>query len=146
MNDLINLFDYMPASSLIKIIIGIVVFSSSVSAGIMKLFSLLEKWRKKRNKEEEEEEIISSIKELNKNIQLICNSSKTLLASSLNNKCKHYWQLGFIPEDEFDEFIKEHEDYNKLKGNSTIDTKFQKTINSLEIRSDEILSGKKESD
>ena len=136
MEELIVLFDKVPASTLIRVIISLMAILVSLNAAIIKAFNWLENWRKKRNKKEEEEKSIADIREIKESLDLVCDSLKTILADNLNRKCKYYWYLQYIPEDEFDEFVKEHKAYNNLHGNSTIDTKFEKVITSLEVKSD----------
>ena len=56
------------------------------------------------------------------------------LADKINDRYKRYFQLGYIPSDEFDEFIQIHEVYNKIGGNHTGDAKFKKCIESLKVK------------
>ena len=131
----ITLFGNMPASSLIKMIGAIIAIIVAISAAVVKIFHYFELWRKKKNKEDLNQRIIDSIKNIETNVNFIGEGIKTVLADNLNRKCKFYLDNGFIPEDEFDEFVKEHEAYNKLHGNSTIDAKYNKTIEQLKVKS-----------
>lgn len=131
----ITLFGNMPASSLIKMIGAIIAIIVAISAVIVKIFHYFELWRKKKNKEDLNQKIIDSIKNIETNVNFIGEGIKTVLADNLNRKCRFYLDNGFIPEDEFDEFVKEHEAYNKLHGNSTIDAKYNKTIEQLKVKS-----------
>lgn len=56
------------------------------------------------------------------------------LADKINDRYKRYFQLGYIPADEFDEFGKLHEAYNSIGGNHTGDAKFAKCIQSLKVK------------
>lgn len=131
----ITLFGNMPTSSLIKMIGAIISIIVAISAVVVKIFHCFELWRKKKNKEDLNQEIIDSIKNIETNVNFIGEGIKTVLADNLNRKCRFYLDNGFIPEDEFDEFVKEHEAYNKLHGNSTIDAKYNKTIEQLKVKS-----------
>lgn len=131
----ITLFGNMPASSLIKMIGAIIAIIVAISAVVVKIFHYFELWRKKKNKEDLNQKIIDSIKNIETNVNFIGEGIKTVLADNLNRKCRFYLDNGFIPEDEFDEFVKEHEAYNKLHGNSTIDAKYNKTIEQLKVKS-----------
>lgn len=131
----ITLFGNMPTSSLIKMIGAIIAIIVAISAVVVKIFHYFELWRKKKNKEDLNQRIIDSIKNIETNVNFIGEGIKTVLADNLNRKCRFYLDNGFIPEDEFDEFIKEHEAYNKLHGNSTIDAKYNKTIEQLKVKS-----------
>lgn len=131
----ITLFGNMPASSLIKMIGAIIAIIVAISTIVVKIFHYFELWRKRKNKEDLNQKIIDSIKNIETNINFIGEGIKTVLADNLNRKCRFYLDNGFIPEDEFDEFVKEHEAYNKLHGNSTIDAKYNKTIKQLKVKS-----------
>lgn len=131
----ITLFGNMPASSLIKVIGAMIAIIVAVSAVVVKLFHYFELWRKRKNKEDLNQKIIDSISNIEKNVGFIGEGIKTVLADNLNRKCRFYLDNGFIPEDEFEEFVKEHEAYNKLHGNSTIDAKYNKVIEQLKVKS-----------
>ena len=131
----ITLFGNMPTSSLIKMIGAIIAIIVAISAVVVKIFHYFELWRKKKNKEDLNQRIIDSIKNIETNVNFIGEGIKTVLPDNLNRKCRFYLDNGFIPEDEFDEFVKEHEAYNKLHGNSTIDAKYNKTIEQLKVKS-----------
>ena len=137
MNELIKLLDFVPIENSVRIFIEFLIILIIINSIILKLFNLLEHWRKKRNQEEDEKELILDIREIKDNIDLACDCLKVVLADNLNRKCKYYWNMGYIPEDEFDEFVKEHEAYSKLHGNSTIDIKFDKIIETLKIKTPE---------
>lgn len=144
MEEIIQLLNHIPAGDLIKFILALVSVIIAINTGIIKGVSWLEKWRKTRNAQEDDKadlcELINDTKEIKENMNLVCKSLKIVLADSLNRKCKRYWQKGYIPADELDEFIKEHESYNELHGNSTIDAKFEQIMDNLQPHSDNVLS------
>lgn len=131
------LFNNISAGDLIKIILAFLTIIGIFNVIILKIFHWLEKWRTLRNNQEKKEELIDDIKEIKKELTLICEGLKMVLADGLNQKCKRYWHLSYIPEDEFDEFINEHNAYKALHGNSTIDEKYEKVMRGLKVLSEE---------
>lgn len=67
-------------------------------------------------------------------------ASREILGDRLNQKYKVYLRKGYIPEDEYEEFISFHDAYNGIGGNHTGDAKFEKCIKDLPIRTDEHLN------
>lgn len=137
MDNLMILFDNISASDLIKIILAAAAIIGAFNVAIFKILHWLEKWRLMKNKQEKNEELLNDIKEIEEGISLICEGLKMVLADGLNEKCKRYWHLNYIPEDEFDEFIKQHSAYKALHGNSTIDEKYEKVVHGLKVLEDE---------
>lgn len=58
------------------------------------------------------------------------------LGDKINLKFKRYFELGYIPADEFDEFVNLHNAYNLVGGNHTGDAKYEKCITSLKVLDD----------
>lgn len=137
MDNLMILFNNISASDLIKIILAIITIIGAFNVFIFKILHWLEKWRIMRNTQEKKEELINDIKEIKEELSLICEGLKMVLADGLNQRCKRYWHLSYIPEDEFDEFINQHNAYKALHGNSTIDEKYEKVIRGLKVVSEE---------
>lgn len=129
-----NIFDNMTATELIKFFGTTISLLVAINAAIIKLFSWLEKWRKKRNEEENEKQMINSIYDIQNHIDLICNSMRLILADTLNRKCKHYWQIDCIPSDEIDEFISEQQIFKLIDPDSPVNIKVQKAIESLKVK------------
>lgn len=77
---------------------------------------------------------IVSLKDTNK---LLVEAQKELLAEKINEKYKHYLRLGYIPADEYDEFVSLHAVYNGVGGNHHGDAKFNYCINNLRVVPDE---------
>lgn len=77
---------------------------------------------------------IASLKDTNK---LLIEAQKELLAEKINEKYKHYLRLGYIPADEYDEFVSLHAVYNGVGGNHHGDAKFNYCINNLRVVPDE---------
>ena len=129
-----SLLSKVPTSTTITFIMGIITIIVGVNALVIKGFAYFEKWHKKKNEEERKEELVNSIAELKTSIDILGNGVKMILADKLNQRCRHYTEIEYIPEDEWEEFNKEHEAYKDLKGNSTIDAKFNKVVNSFPIK------------
>lgn len=134
MDELLKLLSNVPTSVALQFLMGLTAVIVSINAVVIKLFNSLEKWRKKKNEEEERAALIASITELKEGLEFLSNGVKMILADKLNQRCHHYTEIKYIPEDEWEEFYKEHEAYNDLKGNSTIDAKFNKVVSTLPIK------------
>lgn len=135
MENILKLMSYLPSNEIIKIFMCIISILAIFNAIIFKIFQILEKWRKKRNKQEEVTKIVEGISEIKNDLNIIAEGLKTVLANNLNQRCKEYIKLEYIPEDEFDEFMKEHAAYNKLNGNSTIDAKVENVLKNISVKS-----------
>lgn len=61
---------------------------------------------------------------------------KIILLSELNTKYKSYLTSGYVPDDEFEEYIEMHDVYNALGGNHTGDEKFNYIMKNLERKID----------
>lgn len=61
-------------------------------------------------------------------------ANREILAAKINEKYKTYFRQGYIPEDEYDEFVSLHDAYNGVDGNHTGDAKYKKCITSLKVR------------
>ena len=58
------------------------------------------------------------------------------LGDKINLKFKRYFELGYIPSDEFDEFVNLHNAYKLVGGNHSGDAKYNKCITSLKVIDD----------
>lgn len=81
-------------------------------------------------------EMKSDINEVSKCNQNIAEASREELADKINLKYKLYFKQGYIPLDEYDEFVKLHNAYKLVGGNHSGDAKFKKCCELLEIRDD----------
>lgn len=59
---------------------------------------------------------------------------KELLASEINKKYQRYLILGYIPADEYDEFVGSFRAYRGCNGNSTIESKFNYAMEHLPVQ------------
>lgn len=76
---------------------------------------------------------LDEVSECNKNI---AEASREELADKINLKYKNYFKLGYIPYDEYDEFVNLHRAYKLVGGNHSGDAKFERCCKNLEIRND----------
>lgn len=72
---------------------------------------------------------------LEDNINKITIASRESLAYKINEKYRKYFQLGYIPEDEYGEFINLHDAYKGVGGNHSGDEKYNRCIDNLPIKS-----------
>ncbi|KMZ55260.1 hypothetical protein [Dorea sp. D27] len=70
------------------------------------------------------------------NIDKLCDANRVILSDRINQKYKVYLNKGYIPEDEYEEFVSLHNVYNEIGGNHTGDEKFSKCIKQLPIKPD----------
>lgn len=74
---------------------------------------------------------VNLLKRDNENVAM---AHREELADKLNDRYRRYFRLGYIPSDEIDEFGHLHHAYNLVGGNHTGDAKYQKCIDSLDVR------------
>lgn len=67
-------------------------------------------------------------KQVMESLTYLSNASKETLASKINEKYKEYMSKGYVPEDEFGEFVNLHDAYKKLGGNHYGDIKFNRCM------------------
>lgn len=68
------------------------------------------------------------------NISKIMAASRESLAYKINERYKRYFALGYIPEDEYEEFIHLHDAYKGVNGNHSGDQKFNRCIENLPVK------------
>lgn len=73
---------------------------------------------------------------LKTDVDNITTATREELCDKINAKYKRYFEIGYIPADEFDEFAKLHNAYKLVGGNHTGDLKYNKCVSSLEVRND----------
>ena len=74
--------------------------------------------------------------EFKETIDNITTATREELGDKINSKFKKYFELGYIPADEFDEFVNLHNAYKLVGGNHTGDIKYEKCINLLNVQDD----------
>lgn len=76
----------------------------------------------------------NELSDVEKNLELLKVASKESLLYKINEKYNKYFSLGYIPYEEYDEFISLHDAYKGIGGNHTGDEKFNRVIASLEVK------------
>lgn len=84
-----------------------------------------------------QKQLVDAITSLRETNALLIEAQKELLAEKINEKYKHYLRLGYIPADEYDEFVSLHAVYNGVGGNHHGDAKFNYCINNLPVIAEE---------
>ncbi|MCR1842501.1 hypothetical protein [Murimonas intestini] len=91
--------------------------------GIQSRYSLEEKTEKEMILQHEE-----NFNRIDRTLNCLCAANREALADRINQKYKIYMRKGYIPEDEFEEFVNLHDAYNGVDGNHTGDAKFKKCM------------------
>ena len=78
-------------------------------------------------------EMAKSAENREKQIQALIVACKELLASDINESYQRYIALGYIPEDELDEFSNRYRAYRGCNGNHTIETKYKYAMEHLPV-------------
>lgn len=135
-NVIIEALSQVSAGSLIVWVCTIIGIICGIAVFAIKVYKLLEKYRKERNKVEEKDRRIDSLEESVTQIKVWTKAQnialKVILANELDRKYRYYLQLGFIPDKEFDEYVDMHDAYKGLGGNHHGDEKFNYIIDRLE--------------
>lgn len=69
-----------------------------------------------------------------KKIEALMCACRNLLASDLNTRYQRYLALGYVPADEYDEFVSEYQAYRSCMGNSTIESKFNYIMEHIPVK------------
>ena len=89
----------------------------------------------RKNNEKKDESVIKhdeAIEKLARSQELQSVALRMILCNDLNERYLKYRRLGYIPDNEFDEYCDMHTAYNGIGGNHTGDSKFEWAINHLE--------------
>jgi hypothetical protein len=134
----------------IQIIITLLVFILSLLFLVelyMRFRKLLPFKTKREHMQEEHEAMLlqhnEDLKYIKSSLELLAAANREALADRINQKYKIYFRLGYIPEDEYEEFVHLHDAYKGVGGNHTGDLKFDKCIKRLPIKADPIDSENK---
>lgn len=73
---------------------------------------------------------------MQKDLDNVTKATREELGDKINLKYKRYFEIGYIPADEFDEFVSLHDAYKTVGGNHTGDAKYKKCIESLKVQDD----------
>lgn len=61
-------------------------------------------------------------------------AQKESLLSMIDSSYKHFQELGYIPQEEYEQFVALHDAYNSIGGNHIGDMKFERIVNNYDIR------------
>jgi len=123
-------------------LIGYVAIAVSVvmalfSAGKL-VFKLLEKYRKKRNAVDDTmtdfEKLKKNDETMEKSINSIVVAVRQILADRLNQRIKTYYSIGYIPEDEFENFQHQYTAYKEVGGNGEMELRYGKCVHDLPVQ------------
>lgn len=128
-------------SSFFIFMLGIIFLLKEVLFAVDWLLSYSGITTKRIMKKEQDKKRISDINNRldsqTENIIKLCAANRVILSDRINQKYKVYLSQGYIPEDEYEEFVCLHNVYNEIGGNHTGDEKFRKCIKQLPIKPDD---------
>lgn len=137
-NALVQAAGGMSVGELISYVaIAVSVVMALFSAGKI-AFKLLEKYRKKRNAVDDTmsdfERLKQNDEKMEKSINAIVVAVRQILADRLDQRIKHYYALGFIPADEFENFQHQFTAYEGVGGNGEVKERYSKCIHDLPVQ------------
>lgn len=59
---------------------------------------------------------------------------KMLMCNELDKRYRRYLELGYVPQDEYDEYVDMHDSYKGIGGNHSGDLKFQYVMDNLQVK------------
>ena len=128
----------MTVGTLWAYIAGAVVIGLGIFAAGKKVLGILEKYRKKRNQIEDAESDFEKLKKdvvsIEASLNAIMASQRQILADRLNQRIKHYYALGFIPTDEFENFQHQISAYEGVGGNGEMKERYTKCVHDLPVK------------
>ena len=136
-NILVQAIEDVPFGVVMAWIAGIVILAVSFILIIIKVYKLLEKYRKKRNAVDDTmsdfERLKQNDEKMEKSINAIVVAVRQILADRLDQRIKHYYALGFIPADEFENFQHQFTAYEGVGGNGEVKERYSKCIHDLPV-------------
>lgn len=140
-NEVVNeSLKHISSYELIMWIIFVIAIISLIVGVTIKLYKIVEKYRKIRNNVETKDEKIESLEKTVSDIKIWTKAQsvalKVILANELDRKYRYYLELQYIPDKEFDEYVDMHDAYNGLGGNHHGDEKFNYVMEHLERKID----------
>jgi len=153
MAQFLELFGSLTISTMITWIIAI----SFITGIVWKTIPKVTEWYDKRKADKEVlanyrkdvEKIYETIKESNNatngsfaeikdSVNNICQAQIESLNDRIRQKCRYYISLGYIPEDEVEDFERMMKTYEKIGGNHGLQKKYSKTMElKVKIKEDE---------
>lgn len=116
-------------------IIGIIVIIGFVG---LKIYRWMEKYRKGRNHIEEQQQVFAQLQksdeEQKEQLKCIAFALQKILADRINQQVKNYYEIGYIPYDEFSTFQSNFHAYESVGGNGEMKEKYEKCITDLDCK------------
>lgn len=72
--------------------------------------------------------------ERERKIEALMCACRNLLASDLNTRYQRYLALGYVPADEYDEFVAEYQAYRACNGNHSIEAKYKYIMEHIPVK------------
>ncbi len=139
-----NYIEILTETGLLQTILVVMAFLLFVQSIIRLKDWFYERFGIKTKSKLKNEDIINTVKkhdetltEIKQSLNILTIASRESLAYKINEKYHKYISQGYIPEDEYSEFINLHDAYKGVGGNHTGDEKFQYCIDNLQIKNKE---------
>lgn len=129
-----TLFDLSKLSVQEVIVDFIIVFSVILTIRwvIQETKQILDAYAKAKEQEHQNAKLLKDLYdktcEQQEDINALKKALKDLLADRLSEKYNYYKELGYIPEDEYEQYCDMHTSYNGVGGNHTGDKKFEQSM------------------
>lgn len=131
----------LPVGTVIAWIAGIVAIVVALTLLGVKLYRLIEKYRKGRNaidkKITEFEQLRQNDEHMQQSIDALAEAMQQMLADRLNQRIRYYYSIGYIPENEFKNFQHQYVAYKDVGGNGEMELRFNKCLDDLHVKSTE---------
>lgn len=100
---------------------------------VKEIKDMLESYAKAKEQEHNNIKLLKDLSdktyEQQEDIDVLKLALKEILADRLSEKYNHYKRIGYIPEDEYEQYCDMHTVYNRLGGNHNGDRKFDDSMN-----------------
>ena len=139
-NVLVQAVEDVPFGTVVAWIAGAVAIVMALFLIGKKVYAAIEKYRKKRNAVEDKETDFEKLKkndvEMQRDINAITAAVQQLLADRLNQRIRYYYKIGYIPQDEMENFQHQYTAYKGVDGNGEMELRFHKCLEDLHIQTE----------
>lgn len=137
-NVVIESVSQLPVGTVIAWIAGIVAIVVALTLLGVKVYKLIEKYRKGRNAIDDKMSAFERLKhndeQMQKSIDALTEAMQQMLADRLNQRIREYYALKYIPEQEFENFQHLYIAYKDVNGNGEMEMRFHKCIDDLHVK------------
>lgn len=116
---------------------GIAILVAVIFLGI-RIYKVIEKYRHVRNKVDAKDADFEKLKqndvEMKKSMHAITAAVQQLLADRLNQRIRYYYKIGYIPQDELENFQRQYGAYREVEGNGEMEIRFHKCLDDLHVQ------------